>query len=116
MKQYYTSKEQSKKLVELGLNTETADMFYNGGDPDFKVRNGIHKSEDCLSCWSLGALLDVLAKKALEFDDDGSAVLSSYMGTWCVNMFDCPIECSENYNNQIDAVYEMVIKVLKYDR
>lgn len=122
MKQYYTNKEQSRELVELGLESETADMFYfddNGGDPNFKVRNGIqyyYESEDCLPCWSLGALLEVLAKKALEFDDDGSAVLSSYMGTWSVNMFDCPIECSENYDNPINAVYEMVIKVLKYGR
>jgi len=66
----YTSKEQSKKLVELGLNPETADMFYSrrptGNSeystfPDFKPEGRLEVfTKVDLPCWSLGALLEVI--------------------------------------------------------
>ena len=65
----FTDISQSKKLAEI-LPLESADMYYfddNGGDPNFKVRDGItyyYDSEDCLSCWSLTALLKLLPKSA----------------------------------------------------
>jgi hypothetical protein len=33
------------------------------------------------------------------------------MGQWSINMFDCPVEASDNYDNPIDACYEMIIKL-----
>ena len=63
----YTTVEQSRKLAEI-LPLESADMYYfddNGGEPNFKVCNGItyyYDSEDCLCCWSLTALLDIMPK------------------------------------------------------
>ena len=61
----YTSIEQSKKLLELGLNLETADKFYqNDGydtffpSPDDKENAAVRNID--LPCWSVGALLDVM--------------------------------------------------------
>jgi hypothetical protein len=64
-----------------------------------------------IPCWSLAALLGVLAKIANKIDDDGSVDLSSFMGQWSVNMFDCPVEATDNYDNPIDACYNMIIKL-----
>lgn len=61
----FTDITQSKKLAKI-LPSESADMYYfddNGGEPNFKVRNGItyyYDSEDFLCCWSLAALLSAL--------------------------------------------------------
>jgi hypothetical protein len=78
------------------------------------VKDGFEEPECCytfIPCWSLAALLDILAKIASKIDDDGSANLSSFMGQWSVNMFDCPIRVTDNYDNPIDACYEMIIKL-----
>lgn len=73
---YYTSIEQSKRLLELGLNPETADMHHSKYT---KIDNidyvGLGYSEldkeeygdVFLPCWSLGALFDVMPK-IQEFD------------------------------------------------
>ena len=71
--QHYTSIEQSKKLVELGLDISTADMKY------FYWKNKINAAPTLgfdkavlesykntqavyLPCWSLGALLELMPK------------------------------------------------------
>ena len=70
--QHYTTIEQSKKLVELGLNPETADMFYSYGmniktkewsyDAELMVIDEADKLCD-IPCWSLGALLELMPKE-----------------------------------------------------
>ena len=64
-----------------------------------------------IPCWSLAALLEILAKIASKIDDDGSANLSSFMGQWSVNMFDCPVEATDNYDNPVDACVAMIEKL-----
>ena len=70
----FTSIEQSKRLVELGLNPESADAFWNNFDESKDKRPII-----CLNykytprkdvwggipCWSIGALLDVMPHKII---------------------------------------------------
>lgn len=68
--QYYTTVEQSKRLIELGLNPETADMFYSKRPtrkskysifPDFKPEGRLEVfTKVDLPCWSLGALMNLL--------------------------------------------------------
>jgi hypothetical protein len=79
----YTTIEQSKELLELGLNPETADMHY----PDYyfdgnakgpcntpykeAIEDLFHvyinpKTKRLLPCWSLGALLEVMPKEGIE--------------------------------------------------
>lgn len=67
---HYTSIEMSKKLIELGLNPDTADMCYSrrptGNSeystfPDFKPEGRLEVfTKVDLPCWSLGALIDVM--------------------------------------------------------
>ena len=68
----YTSIEQSKKLLELGLSPESADMHWrksivkhpNGNVPWFAHNNTRlpvdYGDEDNIPCWSVGALLNVI--------------------------------------------------------
>ena len=59
-----TSIEQSKKLLELGLDPETSDMFYwidQQGLDNLEMGHYITLDRD-IPCWSLSALLEVLPK------------------------------------------------------
>ena len=114
----YTTIEQSRKLAEI-LPHESADMSWvscdDGRQKYYQAENRKiilnYEKNHWLPCWSLAALLNILAKIANKIDDDGSANLSSFMGQWSINMFDCPVEASDNYDNPIDACYEMIIKL-----
>ena len=62
--QHYTTIEQSKKLVGLGLNPETADMHYlkiiRANDVRYIPELLLDDNECDIPCWSLGALMDLL--------------------------------------------------------
>lgn len=65
----YTTIEQSKKLVKLGLNPNTADMLWEQHifeSPYVTVKPYTTKGKSIgahiLPCWSLGALLEVMPK------------------------------------------------------
>jgi hypothetical protein len=116
----FTDVEQSKKLAEV-LPRESADMYYpynfvlrmNKSTPEV-VNGTLHDTSlRNIPCWSLAALLEILAKIASKVDDDGSASLSSFMGKWSVNMFECPVEATDNYDNPVDSCYEMILKLNK---
>ena len=59
---HYTTIEQSKKLVELGLNPDTADMCYIAHSELVGIYEPFCKKieKDDVPCWSLGALMDLL--------------------------------------------------------
>ena len=61
---HYTTIEQSKKLVELGLNPDTADMHYSKIIKDTNVTyipELLLDDNDCdIPCWSLGALINIM--------------------------------------------------------
>lgn len=69
----FTSINQSKKLVELGIDPNTSDLWYSldDEDPEYAVVN-IEESpfeweeitvfDRALPCWSTGALLNLLPK------------------------------------------------------
>ena len=62
----YTTLEQSKKLVELGLDPFTADMLYYTLTPDIPVcqKPFIFKGQDMeIPCWSLTALISLMPNK-----------------------------------------------------
>ena len=117
--QYYTTIEQSKKLVELGLNPDTADMQWFLEDDYGIVQIKENLSDwggDCaIPCWSLGALLELMPK-IQEYDDDGGCypVLSKgwHNDRWhCVYRYS--IHITEWYSDSIEAVFEMVCWLLK---
>ena len=67
----YTTLEESKHLMELGLDPHTADMKYrqceesSGVEPSYilNIRPYNEKSdeENCVPCWSMQAMLDILS-------------------------------------------------------
>lgn len=83
---YFTSIEQSKKLIELGLNPETADMYWHsnldttdreylinelGEEESFDIElNEEHYSigEYDIPCWSSSSLLNLMPAYLFEFE------------------------------------------------
>ena len=109
MNKICTSPEQSQKLLELGIDVNTADMCYDGYALD---NNGshpvrLHKSdgEYDIPAWSLTALLSLsnncdLSKERIE--EDGSD--DRY---WFHD--DNFHKFSNEYDNPLDAVFEMIV-------
>ena len=126
MNKICTSIEQSKKLLELGIDINTADMYYEevcnlpkAIVGDYILHNQCMEDKDykklsnpVLSpAWSLAALLGVLPKNL----DIGRPVLATnYKGYYWVSYFDEYMKekfTSKIYNNPVDACYEMIIKL-----
>lgn len=108
----YTDLEQSKKLAEI-LPLESADMYYfddNGGEPNFKVRNGItyyYDCEDCLCCWSLAALLEIIPSGQVNRMANSDKWEAS---SWNDSDFE-PALYVEDYDNPVDACVAMIKKL-----
>jgi hypothetical protein len=121
MNKICTSIEQSKKLIKLGIDVNTADMrygyiapydfsdrMYDGGydevpypkdffkkNPDFSE----NEYEGELPAWSLSALINL-------FDD--KAGLAKDYGLWyCYD--NAKSHCTRHYDNSIDAAFEMIV-------
>ena len=75
MNKICTSQEQSKKLIELGIDTTTADMFWDTlstKNPEAQVNNHhlVDESDDWyrVPAWSLSALMNLLPSEFTEID------------------------------------------------
>ena len=101
MNKILTSIEQSKKLLELGFDISTADMYwwYSGKryyidsmfDDDFNKKSDI-------PAWSLTALLAILPSGKVLLHDKGN------FGYKCI----CDNVDTRFHDNPIDAAFEMV--------
>lgn len=116
---YYTSVEQSKKLLKLGLNSDTADMVHvvkrndcresweSAAEDLGNVYTGLKNSVTmCLSdyaipCWSLEALLNILPSVALDGSYDHHYRLQ------------CKGKFTEWYDSAVDACVNMIEKLHK---
>lgn len=118
---YYTSIEMSKRLLELGLSPETADMWWtplNWQLTEYYVevkQNGIGTPKNPIPCWSLGALLELMPK-ICEDENDGGCYPTLCKGyntdKWhCV--YRSSIYITDWYDNSIDAVFEMIVWLLE---
>ena len=117
MNQFYTSIEQSKKLLELGLSPESADMFYAKRWDEPVIISDNYDNTPCydesdntdIPCWSVGALLEVMPE--IEYKDYPKRFpkLLHYDGY----QFDHYCHCTKEYYNIIDAAYEMVVWLLE---
>ena len=127
-----TDIDQSKKLLELGIDVITADMrygyiapydfsdrMYDGGydevpyPKDFLLKNpnfSVNEYDGELPAWSLSALLELMPKIILnENDAPWQPNLSKgyYNNLWqCVYCSD--IHITEWYEDPLDAAFEMV--------
>lgn len=118
---YYTSIEQSKQLLELGLNPDTADMLWtplNWQLTEYYVevkQDGIGTPKNPLPCWSLGALMELMPKICEDENDGGCyPVLCKGFNT---DMWHCvyrrTLYVTDWYKSSINAAFEMVVWLLK---
>lgn len=69
-----TSIDQSKKLIELGIDVKTADMFWSL-NPEVLVASEYMTEDNCIPCvdaipsWSLTALMNMLPSEITERDE-----------------------------------------------
>ena len=74
MNKICTSLEQSKKLIELGIDVTTADMYYMNGTkhvlviPNYET-DFFNLQEDDVPAWSLSALLELIPPYLGELGD-----------------------------------------------
>ena len=118
MNKICTSIEQSKKLIELGIDVNTADMHYVLIDCDKEIYYiGIGNYMGILPhypAWSLTALLDMLDYEVvdaegescyLKIDKDDIEYQIRYEDRW-----NSGIE-TKWYDNSLDAAFEMVCRL-----
>ena len=106
-----TSIEQSQKLIEIGIDIDTADMYWwYYGKSSEKIYyvgtmndNEFIKASD-IPAWSFTALFNMLPKSA-RLEKGSSSEL-------CQINLPIELKCSDWYLNPIDAVFE-IICVLK---
>lgn len=109
-KTYYTSIEQAKKLVELGLDPDTADMLFQLGEDKYadSIRVPLTKEHweqmmpDINPCWSVGRLMDILP--------DPTAEVFKIKDTWNVAACGFGDTSSESL---VEALVRKVEKLLK---
>ena len=108
-----TTIEQSKKLIELGLNTDTADMFYykeNIFNNALSVFNGQLlvrgnselKDEDTIPAWSLSRLLELMP--------NNTSLVKEYGVYTCWSNDNCKYTSTDSL---IDAAYVMMCYLLE---
>ena len=109
----YTDLQQSRKLAEI-LPLESADMHTEAlddeGDMVFIVADGLGdktKSNYGSPVWSLAALLGVLPEYNLQMTDWGNGKIEIKI----VVSTDKNNYASKNYDNIVDACYEMILKL-----
>ena len=99
MNKICTDIQQSKKLIELGIDRKTSDMYYWCGED---LRIGGYKAQDedyDISAWSLAALLGVYPM-----------IVGRDMDMYCCWQNSKNLH-SRHYDNPIDACYEMIIRL-----
>ena len=136
MNKICTSIEQSKKLIELGIDINTADIYYeevcNLVKPivgNYILHNQCMEDKDykklsnpVLSpAWSLSALLDILPTYLFEFDRgidlnvypnlNSGGWHCSYMPNCIENMKTDKFKLITSEDTLVDACYEMIVKL-----
>ena len=123
MSKICTTLEQSKKLIEIGIDVYTADMFWKNGVSNEYIQcftpfvsSGTNVDFDYdIPAWSLTALLDILKSEIdgeegecyqLNIEKDGA-----WWNVFYKEQYDGakPIE-TESAEELVDACYKMIIK------
>ena len=113
MNKICTDLEQSKKLIELGIDVNTADMCRSTDIPDLPTLLAYPIWEYNIPAWSLSALLDLLPKGE---DTVIDLCFGGYKGEEYIDEWFCSFEdnkepfefhsCSNK--DKLNAVFEMV--------
>ena len=113
MNKICTTIEQSQKLIELGIDANTADMVWVCGrlhtdGPKYqvlRVKEEVSEPENYIPAWSLSALMDLMPICVL-------SVLNKTDG----NLYRVVKDTNERketefHRNPIDAAFEMILKL-----
>lgn len=117
-----TDIEQSKKLIELGIDINTADMMWDDWsliDEGWKLSVGYYPEIEkdygrkCYPAWSLAALLDILKNRAYSIDEDANVSLSSYKNVewWDLSISNLGLEAVTK-SDLVDACVEMIFTLM----
>ena len=121
MNKICTSQEQSQKLIELGIDVNTADMYYDvnsyGIQSKPEVAVGKVWSKD-IPAWSLTALLRLMPPYLFDFERgidlniypnlNGNGWHCSYMPNNIESIKKDKFKQITNGDNPVDAAFEMV--------
>lgn len=119
-----TDIDQSKKLIELGIDPNTADMYLDY-QPDGYVliasELGYYNNDSEIPAWSLSALLNIMPRTISIRVDDRSANFYRlewqfandnslrYIGSDRQTLIDIYSDHDSEYNDDIDTAVEMII-------
>lgn len=118
MNKICTDINQSQKLIELGIDVKTADMFWDtlfAKKPEAQVNNhhyiDEYDDEHRVPAWSLSALLGLMPK-IHEYETDAGCQPILCKGwdnfQWHV-VYRSSIHITEWYDDPLDAAFEMII-------
>ena len=132
-----TSIEQSKKLLNLGLDPCTADMYYkyvlpksdklhhvpDVGEPTnalswynkgytFKgIKEPLELKDFCIPCWSLAALLELMPKTIEKQGVEFFLRILCYESNWYIDY--ASLEQSYLYSSQLKSLVEASILIIE---
>lgn len=115
---HYTSIEQSKKLLELGLNSESADMYWFRDDTEipkiFPKSMMKNSASVTLPCWSLGALTEI-SKVCTRLECHLRVDKKWNFFATCKDDVFNPFYTThyKGYNSQLEAYYDLVCWLLE---
>lgn len=107
-----TTIEQSKKLIELGIDFETADMMWiiDGVNKPYLVVTDINENLHDTPAWSLSMLLklipsdDIADEYYVETESHSDCYMVRYKNCW-----DGDIHSEYSKESLLDAVFEMIV-------
>ena len=112
-----TSIEQSKRLIKLGIDVNTADIIYNMFDESY-IRHDTPIDKYHKPAWSLTALLELMPPYLFEFERgidlniypnlNGKGWHCSYMPNNIESVKKDKFKQITNGDNAVDAAFEMV--------
>ena len=121
MNKICTTIEQSKKLLELGIDVNIADMHYyknSFGDYIEGLYNSSDLKEGCelkgieyIPAWSLSALVEILSDITdYSFELIFLKRTTDGRGDVLENIYRCSVDMKDTWNTEpIDAIFEMIV-------
>ena len=114
MNKICTSQEQSKKLIELGIDVNTADMFWDtlfAKKPEAQVDNHhfVDEYDDKyrVPAWSLSALMELMNRNYYNMS------LNCHGAEWDVKFDDSETYKAFTKDYAVDAAFEMICWLLE---
>ena len=124
MTQTATTKEQARKLIELGIDVNTADMYYYNNDSIPQIISDVKSLRENINpkfytlAWSLSALIELMPEHIVinnkvsnslkMYKEEGGIGFCYFFGA--VDKVDDIIICD---TTPLDAAYEMVVYLVE---